>query len=781
MERQIPRHIGVLIVEDLVVFPGMIVPLVVKDERSVKLIDWTLTTRDKMVGSFTLKSSELDERNERNFFHVGVASTILRMLRFPDRSIRIIIQGVQRIRLRRVIEREPFMKAEIEVLKEKKYEKDIETEALMRSVEAAFQRIGKIAPYITDELQIQSMNITLPVKLADFVASHLNLTIKEKQELLETLDVKKRLYKLIPLMAKEESILGLGEKIRSSVKTEFGKSQREHFLREQLKAIKKELGEKDEKEAEIEEIRKKIKEAKMSKEAEKVAKKELERLEHIPPAAAEYTVCRTYLDWLTSLPWQKETKDNLDIKRAEQILDEDHYDLEDVKERILEYLAVRKLRKDAKGPILCFVGPPGVGKTSLGMSIARALGRKFVKFSLGGIRDEAEIRGHRRTYVGALPGRIIQGIRKAGSNNPVFMLDEIDKIGADFRGDPAAALLEALDPEENKHFSDHYLDVEFDLSKVMFITTANIVDPILPALKDRMELIHLPGYIVEEKLRIAKDFLIPKQIKENGLSPEYIKFRDKAIISIIQNYTREAGVRNLEREIASCIRKVAKKVAKTNVKTKSIISCKNLSKLIGPPKFFSELAERKGEVGVVTGLAYTPQGGSIMFIEAIKMKGKKGLNLTGRLGEVMKESAQAALSYVRSSAKKFNLPENFFENCDIHIHVPEGAVPKDGPSAGVSIVTALVSLLKNTPVDPHIGMTGEVTLRGKVLPVGGIKEKVIAAKRAGIKTIILPEWNNKDLEKVPSHVKKGIKFEFVNRVDEVISIALGNNLKMEKK
>ncbi len=772
MERRIPKRLAVLTVEDLVVFPGMIVPLVVKDERSIKLIDWVLATQDKIVGSFTLKSPKLDERDEHNFYHIGVASIVLKMLRFPDESVRIIIQGVERIKIQKIIERDPFMKAEIKPLREKtKKKKDLELEALVRSVGNAFQQIVKRAPYLPEELQISAMNISSPGKLADLVASNLNLSAKEKQELLEICDPKERLAGLVPILAKEENILGLGEKIRSDVKTEFGKSQREYFLREQLKAIKKELGEKDDRTVEIEEFKKKIKTVGLPKEAKEVAEKEVNRLERIPPAAAEYTVCRTYLDWLTSLPWKKESKDNLDIKRAKKILDEDHYDLKDIKERMLEYLAVRKLKTDTKGPIICFAGPPGVGKTSLGMSIARALGRKFVRFSLGGVRDEAEIRGHRRTYVGALPGRIIQQINRAGSKNPVFMLDEIDKIGADFRGDPAAALLEALDPEENKHFSDHYLDVPFDLSKVMFITTANIVDPILPALRDRMEVINLPGYIAEEKIRIAKNWLIPRQVKENGLSEKYVKFTDSAILEIIQGYTREAGVRNVEREIASCIRKVAKEVASGKA-NKTIINKKSLLKFLGPPKFFHELREMEGEIGVATGLAYTPYGGTIMFIEAIKMKGESKISLTGKLGDVMKESAQAALSYVRSFAKKLKVAENFFDNTDIHIHFPEGATPKDGPSAGVAIVTALVSLLKGKPINPGIAMTGEITLHGKVLPVGGIREKVIAAKRAGIKTVILPEWNRKDLEEVPAYVSRGIKFKFVKRVADVISIAL---------
>ncbi|MDI6839578.1 MAG: endopeptidase La [bacterium] len=774
MRSRIPKRVSVLTVEDLVIFPNMVVPLIVKDDRSTRLVEHVLASQNKIVGTFTLKAPHLDERDEHNFYQIGSVSIILKMLRFPDGSVRIIVQGLERVQIKRIVQRDPFMEVEIELIEKVKIKKDLELEALMRDVSTTFQKIIKLAPYLSDDLQVYAMNISSPSKLADFVASNLTLTVKEKQALLEIRDPKERLTYLLPILAKEESILELGEKIKSDVRTEVSKTQREYFLREQLKAIKKELGEKDERTVEVEEFKKKIEEAKLPKEAMEAAYKELDRLERMPPASAEYTVCRTYLDWLTSLPWEKETDDNLDIVRAQKVLDEDHYNLKDVKERIIEYLAVRKLKADTKGPILCFVGPPGVGKTSLGMSIARALGRKFVRFSLGGVRDEAEIRGHRRTYVGALPGRIIQGINRAMSRNPVFMLDEIDKVGADFRGDPAAALLEALDPEQNKSFSDHYLEIPFNLSHVMFITTANIVDPILPALKDRMEIIHLPGYILEEKMKIANNFLIPRQIKENGLTPELIEFTDGAIREIIQGYTREAGVRNIERELANCIRKVAKQVASGKKKRKTVITTKNLLSFLGPPKFFSELRDREGEVGVVTGLAYTPEGGTIMFIEATKMKGKKGLNLTGKLGDIMKESAQTALSYVRSEATKFKIPENFFDKYDIHIHVPEGAIPKDGPSAGIAIATALVSLFKNIPVNPGIAMTGEITLRGKVLPVGGIREKVIAAKRAGIHTIILPDWNRKDLEEIPFYVKRGLKFKFIKRIDEAIHIALSD-------
>jgi ATP-dependent Lon protease len=583
--------------------------------------------------------------------------------------------------------------------------------------------------------------------------------------------VQARLEKAIFFLTKELSVLELGSKIQSQVREGIDKSQREYFLREQLKAIQKELGEKDERTAEIEELRQRLGQAKLPPEAMKEAERELDRLAKMPPAAAEYTVSRTYLEWLTDLPWAVSTEDNLDISQAQKVLDEDHYDLEKVKKRILEYLAVRKLKADMKGPILCFVGPPGTGKTSVGKSIARALGRKFIRMSLGGVRDEAEIRGHRRTYVGALPGRIIQGIRKAASHNPVFMLDEIDKLGMDFRGDPSAALLEVLDPEQNYAFSDHYIDVAFDLSKVMFITTANILDPIPPALRDRMEVLDLPGYTEAEKLRIAKDFLIPKQIETHGLSDQNIHFTDEAIRRLALEYTREAGVRSLEREIANICRGVAKRVAEGQGGL-TTIRAEDVPSYLGPVKFFSEVAERTSEPGVATGLAWTPTGGDILFVEATRMKGRKGFSLTGQLGEVMKESAQAALSYVRGRAKALKIPEDFFDHSDIHIHVPAGAIPKDGPSAGVTMFTAITSLLTGRPVRSDVAMTGEITLRGLVLPVGGIKEKVLAANRAGITTVILPKRNEKDLEEVPEEVKKSMKFHFVQRMDEVIDLAL---------
>ncbi len=762
MKEKIPKILPILSVSDTIVFPYLLVPIEKSDEKSKKLIDDSLSG-DKIIGCLAIKKNGKP-------YEIGTAALILKFLRIPDGSVRILVQGLDRIRVKSVIQDRPYLKVEVGQLKEKEF-KDLEIEALMRNVSSMFQHIINLAPYLPDEVNVMLDNIQSGGRLADFIIAQLNVNIEEKQLILEALDVRTRLKKLLPILDKELSILKLGEKIRSEVKTERGKSQREYYLREQLRAIQKELGQKDEKTIEIEELTQKIKKAKLSKEAEKIAYHELDRLKIIPPQAAEYIVVRTYLDWLVSLPWAKQTVDRLDIDRAKNILDDDHYNLEDVKERILEYLSVRKLKSDTKGPILCFVGPPGVGKTSLGMSIARALGRKFVRFSLGGIRDEAEIRGHRRTYVGALPGRIIQSMRRAGTKNPVIMLDEVDKIGMDFRGDPASALLEVLDPEQNHEFMDHYLDVAFDLSRVMFITTANITDTIPPALLDRTEILKLPGYVMEEKLVIAKQFLIPKQIKENGLTRRYIKFEDETIKKIVSDYTREAGVRNLERQIASCLRKVAKQIARGKRK-RYIISTENLSDFLGPPKFYQELAEMKGEIGIATGLAWTPSGGEIIFIETIKMKGKKELIITGQVGDVMQESAKAALSYVRSRASNFNIKEKSFNNYDIHIHVPEGSIPKDGPSAGTAITTALVSLFSGKPVNPKIAMTGEITLRGKVLPVGGIKEKVLAAKRAGIEKIILPKWNEKDLKKIPERERTGLQFKFIKNIEEVIKEAL---------
>lgn len=763
------EELPILPVKGTVVFPYLIVPLVVSNERLIKLVDETLSD-NKILGLFTQKDSEVEDPKPEDLYQVGTAANIVKMLRFPDGTLRILVQGLSRVKLEELASREPYLRARVKVV-EGSYETSLELEALMRNIVGLFRKLVDLAPYLPEEVEAVVINIEDPSKLADFIASNINLEVSDKQELLETLNPVERLRQLTPLLNKELSVLELGAKIRSEVKVEMDKDQREYYLREQLKAIQRELGERDERTIEMEEFKKRIAEAKMPQEVEETANRELDRLAKMPVAAAEYTVSRTYLEWLVNLPWSLESRDNLDIEGAEKILDDDHYDLEDVKERIIEYLAIRKLRAEAKGPILCFVGPPGVGKTSLGMSIARALGRKFIRFSLGGIRDEAEIRGHRRTYVGALPGRVIQGIRRAGSKNPVFMLDEVDKIGLDFRGDPASALLEVLDPEQNHSFSDHYLDVAFDLSKVMFITTANIVDPIPPALKDRMEILKLPGYTLEEKLHIARKFLIPRQIKENGLSNRLISFARESISNIISNYTREAGVRNLEREIASICRKIAKEVARGKAKPVKI-TARKVRELLGPARYFSEVRERKGEVGVATAVAWTSTGGEILFVEATKMRGKRNLTLTGQLGDIMKESAEAALSYVRSKAKDLKIDDDFFDKYDIHIHVPSGAIPKDGPSAGITMAVALASLLSERPVDPEIAMTGEITLRGKVLPIGGVKEKVLAAKRAGIKGIILPDKNRKDLEDVPERARKGLRFAFIDQIDQAIEHAL---------
>jgi len=777
-ETKIPEVLPVLPIKGAVIYPSLLMPFVITNERIIRMVDEALGG-NKLVAVCAQRSEEVEDPKPADLYGVGVASVIVRMLRFPDGTLRLLVQGISRVKIAEFVQEEPCLKARVKVLEEKA-KKTIEAEALIRTVSTLFQKIISLAPYLPDELQAVVVNLDDPTKLADLVASNLNLNVAVKQDLLETMDAKERLKKLAPLLSKELSILELGNKLRDQVKTEMDKDQREYYLREQLKAIQKELGEKDERTVELEELRKKIEEAKLPPEALKAANNELDRLSKMPPQAAEYTVSRTYLEWLITLPWQTSTEDTLDIALAQGILEEDHYDLEKVKLRILEYLAVRKLRGDAKGSILCFVGPPGVGKTSLGKSIARAMNRKFTRLSLGGVRDEAEIRGFRRTYVGSLPGRILQGIRNCGSNNPVFMLDEVDKVGQDFRGDPAAALLEVLDPEQNNSFVDHYLDVSFDLSRVMFITTANVLDPVAPALRDRMEVLELPGYIEEEKLEIAKRYLVPRQIKENGLPDGAVTIDDATISGIISGYTRESGVRNLERNIGTVCRKVAKEWA--SGKTEPVtVTPEKLHGYLGPQKFFQELAERVSEPGVATGLAWTPFGGDILFVESTRMKGKKGLILTGRLGDVMKESAQAALSYIRSKAGEFGINEGFFEESDIHIHVPEGATPKDGPSAGVTMATSLVSLLTGRCVKPYVAMTGEITLRGKVLPVGGIKEKIIAAKRAGIKKVFLPKENEKDLEEVPEHVKRDLEFVFVERIDEVVKGALCEGASMPKE
>jgi ATP-dependent Lon protease len=706
-------------------------------------------------------------------YQLGTAVRILKMLRYPDKSVRVLVQGIARIELRQFTQREPYFIVRVSRMAEK-LTPDREIDALQANLVSQFSKFVSLVPYLPDELQMMAMQVREPGRLTDLVASYLKIAVEELQDLLSTLDVRQRLEKLIVILSREIELLELGHKIQSQVQTELNKNQREYFLRQQLKAIQKELGETDSRSAEIEDLEKKVESANMPEEARKAADKELERLRMIPPESAEHTVVRTYLDWLVGLPWRISTEDNLDIAHARAVLDEDHYDLEKVKERILEFLAVRKLKRDTKGPILCFVGPPGTGKTSLGRSIARALGRKFVRLSLGGIRDEAEIRGHRRTYIGSLPGRIIQGLRNAGSNNPLFILDEVDKLGADFRGDPASALLEVLDPEQNSTFVDHYLDVPFDLSGVLFLTTANILDTIPHALRDRMEVLELPGYTEEEKLHIVERHLVPKQLNENGLGDKPMEFARDAVAEIIRSYAREAGVRNLEREIARVCRKIARSVTEGEAPP-ACITPALLQRYLGAPKFFSEVAERTNEPGVATGLAWTPNGGDIIFVESTRMNGQKGLTLTGSLGDVMKESAQAALSYIRTRAEGLGIAPDFYDRSDLHVHVPAGAIPKDGPSAGVTIAASLASLMTGRAVRSDVAMTGEITLRGKVLPVGGIKEKVLAARRAGIHTVALPRRNEHDLDDIPPELRNEMEIIFVDTVDDVLRQVLRPN------
>ncbi len=769
---EIPQVLPILPLRNTVVFPQQIIPISVGREKSIKLIEEALSD-NKLITLVAQRDGKVEDPRPEDLFRWGTVTSVMKVFKMPDGTQSVMVQGLSRAQLLDYTQVDPFLKALVQAQPEKKVE-GVSIEALIGNIRSLFEQIVGRASYLTPEHVILIANTEDPGRLADVIIWNLTISTAEKQSVLELIDIKDRLEKLNYILTKELQILELGSKIQTEVQGEINKTQREYYLREQLKAIQKELGEEDERTVEINELRKKIKDAKMPKETTEVAEKELDRLSKMPPAAAEYTVSRTYLDWLIELPWGKGTKDNLDVKKAQKILDEDHYDLEKVKKRILEYLAVRKLKKDMKGPILCFVGPPGVGKTSLGKSIARALGRKFMRISLGGVHDEAEIRGHRRTYIGALPGRIIQGLKKVGSKNPVFMLDEIDKIGMDFRGDPSSALLEVLDPEQNNSFSDHYLEVPFDLSQVMFITTANLADPILPALKDRMEMLELPGYTEEEKLKIAHKYLIPKQLKAHGLTTSHIEFREEATAEIIKSYTREAGVRNLEREIAAICRGVAKEVVEGNTESKAIKK-DSVSSYLGSIKFFSEVAERTSRAGVATGLAWTPFGGDILFVEATKMKGKGDLILTGSLGDIMKESARAALSYIRSKASELKIADDIFSKYDIHIHVPAGAIPKDGPSAGVTLLTCLVSLLTNKLVSNDLAMTGEITLRGSVLPVGGIKEKILAAHRAGIKRVLLPEKNRKDFDDIPEAVRKQIELCFVSEIDQVLKLGISGN------
>lgn len=766
---QIPSELPVLPLRGSVLFPHVILPILVGQDKSIHLVDEAVIG-NRTIAIVALKERGVEDPRPEDFFPVGTAAVIAKLIKLPDGTISIMAQGIERIRLTQITHTDPYFRATVEPQPDGG-ERDKEVEALVVNLRRLFQQVVELSPHLPAELAILALNIEEGGMLADMIASNMNLSVEEKQEILESIEIKPRLRRVTELLTHQLESLELGQQIQTQVKAGMDKAQREYYLREQLKAIQQELGEGDERTQEAEELRQRIDETPLPDEVREVTLRELGRFSRMPPAAAEYSVVRTYLDWLLELPWLKGTEDRLDIPAAEQILNEDHYNLEKVKKRMLEYLAVRKLKKDMKGPILCFVGPPGVGKTSLGHSIAAALGRKFIRMSLGGIRDEAEIRGHRRTYVGALPGRIIQGIRKAGSNNPVFMLDEVDKIGADFRGDPSSALLEVLDPEQNMSFSDHYLEIPFDLSRVMFIATANILDPIPPALRDRMEVLELPGYTESEKLQIAKRYLISKQLDAHGLTAAQLSISDDALRNIITSYTREAGVRNLEREIATISRAVAREVSEGRTDPATVTG-EGLHPLLGPIKFFSEVAERTSQPGVAIGLAWTPTGGDIIFVEATKMPGKGNLILTGHLGEVMKESAEAALSAVRSRSQELGLPEDFFLKQDIHVHVPAAAIPKDGPSAGITMYTALLSLVKGRPVQSGVGMTGEITLRGQVLQVGGIKEKALAAKRAGLKIVLLPERNAKDLEDIPDEVRQDLEFKFITIVDDIPETAL---------
>ncbi len=776
---QIPSKLPVLLLRDIVVFPYMIVPLFVGREKSKTAIDLALSSH-RTILLVTQKDMEIEEPKREDIYDVGTVAMIMRMLKLPDGRVRILAQGLVRARIEQLEEEATHYAAAVQVLPEPdQTEKSIETEALIRNVRSDLEKAASLGKSLAPEVLIIAANVEEPGRLADLTASNLELKVSEAQQILEIVDPVLRLKRAYELLGREIQLLDVQSRISSEAKGEMDKMQRQYFLRQQMKAIQKELGEASELQEEIKTYQDKLRKIKVGAEVREELDKQISRLAQMHPESAETTVLRNYLDWMFALPWDKSTVDNLDLKKAKTILDEDHYGLDKVKERILEYLGVRKLSKKIKGPILCFVGPPGVGKTSLGKSIARALGREFIRISLGGVHDEAEIRGHRRTYVGALPGRIIQGLRRAGSNNPVFMMDEVDKIGADFRGDPSSALLEVLDPEQNFSFRDHYLGVPFDLSKVLFITTANLIDPIQPAFRDRMEIIELPGYTEEEKLQIAERHLVPKQVKEHALTPRLIAITEGAIQRIIGQYTREAGVRNLEREIASLCRKVARKVAEGR-RTRTRVTSQSVETLLGPPKIFKDQLLRADHIGITTGVAWTETGGEILFVEATKMKGKGNLILTGSLGEVMKESAQAALSYIRTHADEYRISPRAFFDFDFHIHIPEGAIPKDGPSAGVTMATSLISICTDTKVRRDIALTGEITLRGNVLPVGGVKEKVLAAQRAGVRKMILPLPNKKDLIDIPKYIRSRMEFIFVEEIGEVFRYALVKPLRMRK-
>jgi len=767
----LPQVLPILPLRNSVFFPGGVLPLAVGRQKTIALIKDAVRD-DQVIGVVTQRKAEEEDPAAGDLHSVGTVARIVKLLKMGEDNYSLVVQGISRFRIVELIQESPYLKARVEPVEETPAGEDVEVEALAINLKKLAREVIELMPELPAAAGELVESITHPGHLADLIAANVDVSIEEKQQVLETVDLKARMKLVLELLNRKREVLKLSSKIDSQVKGEMSKTQREYYLRQQLKAIKEELGDlTDEEEEDLDELAERIKKAGLPPDVEKVANKEMSRLKTIPAASSEYTVARTYLEWLADIPWTKKTEDNLDIENARKVLDTDHYDIQKVKKRILEYLAVRKLKNDMRGPILCLVGPPGVGKTSLGQSIARSIGRKFVRLSLGGVRDEAEIRGHRRTYVGAMPGRIIQSMKKAGTINPVMMLDEIDKLGADFRGDPSAALLEVLDPEQNNTFSDHYVDVPYDLSKILFIATANQLEPIPAPLRDRMEIIELPGYTFDEKEHIARGHLIGKQLREHGISADMMEMTDKALAKVIVAYTREAGVRNLERRIADICRAVAVEVA-SGRSEKRVIDEKDVVDILGPEKFYNEVAERTEVSGVATGLAWTPAGGDILFIEATKMPGKGSLTLTGQLGDVMKESAQAALSYVRSKSQSLGLDANFLEKQDLHVHFPAGAIPKDGPSAGVTIVTALVSLLTGIHARGDTAMTGEITLRGQVLPVGGIKEKVLAAHRAGIKRVVLPERNRKDVVDVPDQARQDLDFHFVSNLDEVLAATL---------
>jgi len=770
-ELKFADELAVLPIRNAVLFPGAVAPFDVGREKSVALVEDVQDLPTPVIAIFAQRDPSTDDPEADDLYPVGCAARVLKALKHSSGNYSLILQGLTRIRLETITQTGPYLRAKIKRIESVATE-DVEAEALAMSLRDIAKQVIQLMPELPREAGSLIDSIQAPGALADLVAANLDAPVDEKAQLIETVDVKERIRKVLRLLTRQLEILKMRERINSQIKEEMGKNQREYVLRQQLKAIKEELGEDDGDQGDLDGLEELIAKAELPQEADQVAKKQLKRLRTMQVGSAEYTVVRTYLDWILDVPWSASTEDNLDILEVRRVLDEDHYGLEKVKKRIVEYLAVRKLKKDKKGPILCLLGPPGVGKTSLGKSIARALGRKFVRVSLGGVHDEAAIRGHRRTYVGALPGQIIQGMKKSGTVNPVFMMDEVDKIGHDFRGDPSAALLEVLDPEQNHTFADHYLEIPYDLSKVMFVATANIADPIPPPLRDRMEILELPGYTRKEKLAIAKQHLIPKQLEEHGITTALLEITDEAIEEVIEHYTREAGVRSLERQIASVIRGVAVKVAEGNSEKRTIKTEEQLREFLGPVKYTSEVAERTEETGVSTGLAWTSAGGEILFIEATRMFGTGKLQLTGQLGDVMKESAHAALSYVRANAEKFGVAKDFLEKSDVHIHIPAGGMPKDGPSAGITMFTALVSLLTGIRVRHDVAMTGEISLRGRVLPIGGLKEKTLAAHRAGIKRVIVPDRNKADLEEVPQEIRDELEFVFVSKLDEVLAAAL---------